>query len=483
MTAKYSIEANRNMHSFVMVKLVFLLLFFMANTTIYAQRPAIIGFGWDYPDVAQLNERIGLMQQTPFDGICFSLQRNIMEVFDTTVHKDTYFEYDKLKSIKWGKYSDNYIILRGYSITGGNWFNDKAWVSITGNLRGLSKAMFIGKLKGLLFDPEYYLENPLYNPWTYSKAQYPNRSFEEVQNRVRERGKQFIAALQKYTVDFNFLSIWITSLIVEDKNHFPIEGTRHALLIPFIEGILLGKDKSVKIIDGDEFAYWYSNPTQFLESVDYLKKNTVELMRTTKGKQLATEIEIAQPVFYDGILALHPSFELGFARADKWRWLEENLKYAIATSNSNVVWFYYERVNWWKDKVNDTLINIMQNCKSAFIPGVENKSNSTHKLMQPKCYNVNTGEGYYYLYNPKKPMNTAEKAFSYNWEPKTKSLTLKYEGKIPQSVSVFVNNTLSVSFSPKNLADTIKLNNFTKGRLAILAKYPNNNVASGLHEY
>lgn len=423
------------------------------------------------------------MQNAPFDGICFSLQRNIMEAFDTAVQKDTYFEYDNLRSLNWGRYEKNFIILRGFSKTGGNWFDDRGWLAIRSNMMALSKAMLVGKLSGILFDPEYYYEDKLYNPWTYNKNQYPNLSFEEVQNRVRARGTQFITALQRHKVDFSFLSIWITSLIVEDKNLGPLEGTRHALLLPFIEGILLGKNKKVNIIDGDEFAYWYSKPSQFLQSVDYLKKNTVELMRTRKAKQLATGITIAQPVFYDGILARHPSFELGFEVADKWRWLEENLKYAIATSTSNIVWFYYERVNWWKDKVNDTLINILQNAKSPFISDAQNKVATPNKLIQPKSYNVNTGKGYYYLYNPRKPMNTGAVAFSFRWAPGGKSLILDFTGKIPATVSVFVNNTLSASIHPKNFSESIKLNKITLGRLAVLAKYQDNSEACGLEGY
>ncbi|MEO5891600.1 MAG: hypothetical protein ABIQ31_15220 [Ferruginibacter sp.] len=453
-----------------------ILLFFCSAifTGLSAQKPVIIGFGWDYPDVNQLSKRIDSMQNTPFDGVCFSLQRDIVEVFDTVLQKDAYFKFDQLSSLKWGKYTNNFIFVRGYSKTGGNWFDDKAWLAITANMNNLSKAMLVSKSKGILFDPEYYYENKFYNPWTYNKTQYPNLSFEEVQDKVRERGKQYITALQKYTVDFSFLSIWLTSLIVEDKRLGPLEGIRQALLLSFIEGILLAKNKKVKVIDGDEFAYWYSKPSQFVESVDFLKKNTVELMRSAKGKKLAKDIQLAQPVFYDGILARHVSFERGVQSVDKWHWLKENLKYAIATSTSNMIWFYYERVNWWTDKVNDTLVNILQNTKDDFIPG------RTNKLTAP---NVNNGKGYYYFTNPKKPMETGEIAFTYILDTKRKFLTLSYAGKLPASLSVFINNTLSISFAPKNQEETIKLINYSPGKLSILAKYEGTVEASALEGY
>lgn len=63
------------------------LLLIAGLSRVNAQNVKIIEFGWDYPDVNQLEKRLDLMQHTPFDGICFSLQRNIMEAFDTLLKK------------------------------------------------------------------------------------------------------------------------------------------------------------------------------------------------------------------------------------------------------------------------------------------------------------------------------------------------------------------------------------------------------------
>ena len=64
----------------------------------------IIEFGWDYPAISELAVRLDSMQNTPFDGICFSFQRNIMEAFDTSLKNDGYFEFKQLQSLEWGKY-------------------------------------------------------------------------------------------------------------------------------------------------------------------------------------------------------------------------------------------------------------------------------------------------------------------------------------------------------------------------------------------
>ncbi|MBL0358902.1 MAG: hypothetical protein IPP72_19450 [Chitinophagaceae bacterium] len=54
------------------------ILLFTISTSGFAQKPAIIEFGWDYPTVNILSQRLDSMQHTPFDGICFSLQKNLL---------------------------------------------------------------------------------------------------------------------------------------------------------------------------------------------------------------------------------------------------------------------------------------------------------------------------------------------------------------------------------------------------------------------
>lgn len=446
-----------------------------------SQKPVIIEFGWDYPNVALLSERLDSMQHRPFDGICFSFQQTIMESFDTTEYKASYFEYSKLKKLKWGKFTDNYIFLRGLSKTGGSWFKDQSWINIARNMNRLSQAMTSGNIKGILFDPEYYYENALFNPWTYSQQQYPDHTFEEVQQQVLKRGTQFIKALQQYKKDFNFLSIWLTSLVAEDYKLMPLEKTRHALLPSFIEGMLLGKNPQVKIIDGNEYAYWNIRPSQFVQSAEYLKNNTLRLMQTAKGKELAAKIEIAQPIFYDGLLARHPSFNKGIEDKGRWKWLEENLKLAIASSTSNLVWFYNERVDWWKGEVNDTLVNILQNSKKGFVTNFQSKANDW--LKKEKTMNVNSGVGEYYLITLKTPMKTEGKAFTYSWNNKNKELKLDYIGGIPATTSIFINNVLSISLTPEKSTDIIKLKKFSKGKLGILTQYKNDREGFGISIY
>ncbi len=464
----------------LIISLLIVFLFAFLPFLSLAQKPILIKFGWDYPDVKTLNSRIDSMQNTPFDGICFSLQRSIMEAFDTVPKKEGYFEYDKLKAIKWGKYTDNFIVLRGFSKTGGNWFDDSAWITIEKNITGLSKAMKAGRLKGILFDPEYYYTDSLYNPWTFTKSQYPVHSFNEVKERVKKRGIQFVSALQKHKPTFTFLSLWITSLIVEERKYnIPVEKTQHALLIPFIEGMLEGKKQTVTITDGNEFAYWNNKPSQFAESTAYLKKSLIELLSAKKAKSVARGIKIAQPLFYDGLMAAVPLFEKGADNQTKWAWLDENLKQAFA-STDNIVWFYSQRINWWEGKVNDTLVALIQKNKDFYLDKNTTQKNSNVLSFSWGADNINSGKGYFYKSAKGGPVKIGEKAFTYKWNSRSKKLTVNFIDSLPVSLSVYTNNILKKTILPKKQSTIFTLPGFYTGRMIILLKYKNNVEAAAI---
>ncbi len=457
-----------------------ILIFFLVTAILQvnSQNVKIIEFGWDYPDVMQLNNRLDSMQNTPFDGICFSLQRNIMEAFDTSLQKDSYFEFHKLQSLKWKKYSSNFIILRGFSKTGGNWFDDESWRKISSNMINLSKAMQIGNLQGILFDPEYYYENKLYNPWTFSQEQYPGKTLTEVQKKVRQRGQQFINSLQKIKSSFTFISIWIASLIAQEKKYTPLDKTRHILLISFIEGILENKNKSVTLIEGNEYAYSNTIPSQFFEAKFLLRNTMLELLHSDKAKKEAEDIEIAQPVFYDGLLGTTPFFEKGLKRGLKWKWLYENIKYAIASSD-HYVWFYGERINWWNGHVNDTALAILQKNKSAFVrDSIKTNNYYETSLAGTIGYNnVNSNRGYYNEIIEEKK----EEAFCFSWESKQKKLSINFRNKIPLNTKIYINNTLARQVIPLNLRLNISTPAFSKGVLVIINTYQDKTESSAIY--
>ena len=440
-----------------------------------SQSVKIIEFGWDYPDIPELAARLDSMQNTPFDGICFSFQRNIMEVFDTSLKHDSYFEFKRLQSLEWGKYSSNFIILRGYSKTGGNWFDDKAWENISENMVNLSRAMQMKNIEGILFDPEYYYEDQMFNPWTFSAEQYPGKTLKQVQDQVKQRGKQFITSLQKLENSFTFISIWMASLIAQEKKYTPINKTRHVLLISFIEGILGGKNKDVIITDGNEYAYWNTKPSQFLEAKSLLRNTMVELLHSKKSKKEVKDIQMAQPVYYDGLMGTNTPIGKELKRDIKWKWLNENLKYAMASSDQ-YMWIYSERNNWWNDTVNDTLLMMLQQVKAS-INNESEPDNDKSSFIKRSSYNdINSRKGYYT--DTIKIKNKA--AFNFTWNQELKELILNFRNKTPLSTFIYFSNILQKKIRPLGLNVSISLPDFKNGRLVIINKYEDKTESSAI---
>ena len=456
--------------------LIFLLTAIFFKT--FAQKVKLIEFGWDYPDITYLNDQLDSMQNTPFDGICFSFQRKIMEAFDDSLKSDSYFEFNKLQALKWGKYTNNFIILRGFSKTGGNWFNDKAWENISNNMVNLSRVMQMKNIKGILFDPEYYYENKFFNPWTFSAEQYPGKSFQQVQDQVKERGKQFITSLQKRSNSFNFISLWVASLISNEKKYIPIYKTRHALLMSFFEGILEGKNKNVIITDGNEYAYWNTKPSQFLEGKSLLRNTMLELLHSEKSKKEAEKIQIAQPVYYDGLMGTNTPIGNDLKRNIKWKWLTENLKYAIASSDL-YMWFYSERNNWWNNTVNDTLLTTLQEAKALPTDRIlRSENNSGFSFLKEIGYNnVNSQSGYYIDTTE----ITNEPAFNYVWNQKSKKIILNFRKELPLSTFIYIDNNLQKQIKPSGLKAEISVPDFSKGSLIVINKYQNEMESSAIY--
>lgn len=463
-------------------KIIAVLLLINYTPQVYGQKGTLIEFGWDYPDVAQLSAHLPEMQNTPFDGLCFSFNREIMEAFDTARRSPSYYELNKLKKLKWGKYQSNFFILWGFGKTGGCWFNDIIWKTILNNMSDLSVALANPGIKGVLFDPEYYYANQQYNPWTYNKLQYPDLSYTEVRSQVKKRGIQFIKALQKNKSDLTFLSIWMTSLVAVEKGTTGLESSRHALLIPFLEGVLEGKKSTVKIIDGNEFGYWYSIPSQFLSARVSLRKTLIELMQSKKAKAAALEVGIAHPVFYDGIMGLAPDFEKGVSLKGKWKWLEENTKLAMAATD-DITWFYSERINWWKGQVSDTLTQLLYSLKNKQRTAISSNKNASMSAKRTSAENVNTATGYFYFNEQKRPMETTLPAFNYSMDRATKKLAIEFLGKTPASLLIFVNNAPPISSTPASTKISVLLPAFKKGKIVILAKYANNSEAVAIKTY
>lgn len=416
----------------------------------------LIEFGWDYPNVSFLKANITNMEKTPFDGVVFSFDFDIYNAFDTTQRPDFQFQYKDLSEIKWQKFTDNFLFVRGASISGAHWLDDNSWVKIVQNIKKVSKALAISKAKGIGFDPEYYYNDSTLNPWIYRATWYNNLSYQEVGGYVRKRGKQFMGALQASKPDVKILCFWLLGLIEMQSQNHPISETGMALYPFFVEGMLEGKNKSSEIIDGNEFSYGYKNPAGFLESGKYRRENGSKFIMASLQSKFKN-VSMAQAVFFDLIYAKSPEYDIGLDKQTKEKWLGANLFSALKTTDK-YVWFYNERINWWKGEVDPGVAKI--------ITDVKNKTNAQQN-------NTNTqisGNSLILDFKEKKPDNY--QGFHYNYTKNRNVLRIKLLDKDITSLQVYNNSRLIYEYNNLPVNSIIDLNKIynKNGNLIVMAK-------------
>jgi len=418
----------------------------------------IIEFGWDCPKVSMLKMDISQMENNvPFDGVVFTLDFDIYSAFDTNDRAQPAYQYDELSKIDWKKLTDNFLLVRGVGIYNALWLNDNAWIKIVKNLTQISKSLSASKrIKGVGFDPEYYYSDPDNNPWIYKPSLYKNLSYQQVGTFVRLRGKQFIQALQTYKPDIQVLCFWLLGLVSIQSQTQPIAETGMALYPFFVEGMLQGQNKSSTIIDGNEYSYGFEKPENFIESGKYRREEGSKLISVSIQSKLQN-VSIAQAVFFDLIYAKDPSYDRRFDKTTKERWLRYNSYNAFKTTDK-YVWFYNERINWWKGLVDTGVARIINEVKNI----VNIEQNNTNPQIN----------GYSGIHDFKEILPNSYHGISFIYTQKTNELYIKLLDVGIKNIQVFNNSRVIYAINSPPTDFTINLNGkyFKKGNLIILAK-------------
>lgn len=410
-------------------QLTLILLIFLTHPFSFGQGTVdkkLIEFGWDCPNVSFLKANIATMENAPFDGMVFVFDFDIYNAFDTTRYPDSKFQYEDLSQIQWKKFSDNFLLVRGASYTGAHWLDDASWSKIIENLKKVSMAVKMAKAKGIGFDAEYYYKDPMLNPWLYKPSLYNNLSYEDVGNVVRKRGKQFMQALQTYKPDIKILSFWLLLLTYFQSVNQPIAETGMALYPFFIEGMLEGKSETSEIIDGNENSYGFQNAETFITSAVNLRDIGSRMIIKSLLPEF-NRISYAQAIFFDQLYGKTPAYAKGFDNNAKARWLAYNLYNAYKTTDE-YVWFYDERINWWKGDVDSGVAQIIIDVQEKIITEQNNKSDEI------------SGTSLLYDFYPKEPDYHA--GFSFNYFRSKNTLQIKLLKDDINRLRIFNNSSL-----------------------------------------
>lgn len=324
----------------------------------------LIQYGWDCRNPDYIRANIREMEKKPFDGIVFRLKDH-SRIFSNKPWNEESEQFQKTlddcKNIEWSKFTDNFIILDSTSQI--DWFDDAHWEAVRHNLKMVLKAAKAARVRGICFDPEAYPEGDWGSPWSFwTQTRAKEKSFEEYEAKVRERGADFARILQEEMPESVFHTFYLFCLyetIADDPNpkrrHNRLSKHAYGLYQAFLNGMLDAARPGLTITDGNEFSYYYQEPREFYQGYHGIKQRFPVMAAPENRGKYKAQVQASNALYPDYLFAQGGYKANRFTPAsalspeDRLRWLEQNVYYGLKTSDE-FVWMYNEAMNWWEDK-------------------------------------------------------------------------------------------------------------------------------------
>jgi hypothetical protein len=320
----------------------------------------LIEFGWDAPTASYLADHADEMQTLPFDGVVFTPDGFNVEdpprlhALDDRVLTDRDLGMDSLARLdgRLGKLDHSFLHIFGPPKHGRlDWFDDGTWSRITANMEVVSRGVKASGAKGVFFDPEFYGDFQSQNTWAYHPADYPGRTFAEVAEMARQRGRQFISALQAHAPTMRFVSLFFPSYQYQHSTGDPLSdpaGTPDPLALFFSQGIVEGAAPGVQLVDGHEMSYFNGSTTRYLQ--DHLEMRQTRDLFPPESQGRWDGVQLGPGIFMDTVMGLWGGSASGasLSAEDRLAWLRHNVYWALQSSDE-YAWFYSEEADWYRD--------------------------------------------------------------------------------------------------------------------------------------
>jgi len=328
------------------------------NTFVKTTGKKLIEYGWDVPSPQFVRDNITEMEKMPFEGIVFRLPREGGKVFDIENWEKNKAalqgEIDILSSIKWGKFTDNFLAV--YTASTMDWYSDSDWEKVLDNTRFCARAAKAARCKGIMFDPEPYG----FKPWNYAVQKHAQQySYEQYAEKVYQRGRQFIRVIEEEMPEAKLLMLYHYRLIYSFSRstdpavrHKAISShSWYGLLLPFLNGMLAESGPQVQFIDGNEHAYYYTQPFDFYQAYWEMRQGaSINVPDAFKAK-FNNQTRAASALYADHIFGVpDKSYIAKYMSAEAQdAWFEHNVYHGLKSSDE-YVWLYSEKMNWWTKK-------------------------------------------------------------------------------------------------------------------------------------
>lgn len=309
----------------------------------------LIEMGWDQPQPWFLKQNLKSFEARDFDGLVVGPSVGT-EVFNKKPYADADVARDRadLEAAKSLRLTENFLRIDSRLEPGWSWFSDADWAATETNVRNFARMAKAGGFRGVLFDTEPYGQNP----WAFSSALYPGKTFAEVGAVVRSRGASFMNALQSEMPSVRVLTLYFVASLRGDVEANELEQSGNALLLAFADGMLSAIGPDAQIIDGNEGTYYNTNAQEFDDMAKYIRESSKIVAPENRAKY-AAQVKVANAVYVDGVMDLFKSPRFfGYymnSDADRLRLLEHNVYHGLRSSDE-YVWVYSESMDWWNRK-------------------------------------------------------------------------------------------------------------------------------------
>lgn len=329
-----------------------------AGSTEAKTRKKLIEYGWDVPGQAYVREHIREMEKIPFDGIVMRVDtpnkyRYHREFGWLAFSKLKFNAYDwrpvidEIKAIEFKRFTDNFLQLVAYPADV-DWFAPE-WSNIAHNCGVLARIAKLSGCKGIMFDPECYATNI----WHYNgmpEEWRKGHTFAEYRAKVRERGREWMQAINAEYPDITILSLygpycplWMSGGHPENNP----EGQLYGLMQDFWDGVLEAAAPGTIIVDGFESSYGFKTRKKF-ESGRKVMLEQSKTLYSDPGK-FQRHVRAGFGIWADWHQEDNP-----FSLTDipKNYHTPESLRQSLALAleiTDEYVWVYTERMRWWND--------------------------------------------------------------------------------------------------------------------------------------
>lgn len=317
-----------------------------------AKAKKLIEWGWDEPDTKFMRENIAKMEQHPFDGLIFHAMSDKNENLSWEVWGNREFAIESfrgaiedLKATKFQRFTERFLRV---NVTPAHvdWFDDAAWKNVSGNFGVAARVAKEGNCRGFMFDTEQY-DGVIEFDYRKLKDKY-KRSFAEFQAKVRQRGREWIKAVNEHYPSITILMTfgYDTAIYKADKPNDRATA-EYGLLADFLDGILEGAAQETVLVDAWEFSYGYKERKQFDQAYETITKKGAEMCAFPEKYRAQLK-----PGF--GIWIDHK--RKGWDTADFAKnyfspaEFESSVRSAFAVTDE-YVWIYCERPKWWTNEM------------------------------------------------------------------------------------------------------------------------------------